>query len=157
MFMVKMRSVVALVGLAMLVTLAVGGPASAATRGVSEVDFEFVPATVTVAVGDTVIWTNNGASPHTSTGGSWNSGQMNPGDTFSHTFNSAGTFPYVCQFHESQGMVGTVIVQAGGGGGGGGTLPSTGLSDATVPFVWVGLLFLVVGGVVLYVLRRRRA
>jgi LPXTG-motif cell wall-anchored protein len=153
--MVRMRSIVALVGLAMLLTLAVGGPASAATANVSEVDFDFVPATVTIAVGDTVVWTNNGASPHTSTGGSWNSGTMNPGASFSHTFSSAGTFPYVCSFHESIGMTGTVIVGAGGGGGG--TLPSTGISDSTAPFVWVGLLFLVAGGAVLYILRRRRA
>jgi LPXTG-motif cell wall-anchored protein len=79
---------------------------------------------------------------------------MNPGASFSNTFNAAGTFPYVCQFHESLGMTGTVIVQAGGGGG---TLPSTGISDSTAPFVWVGLLFLVAGGAVLYLLRRRRA
>jgi len=150
-----MRSVVALMGLAMLLTLAVGGPASAATFGVSEVDFDFVPATITIGVGDSVLWTNNGASPHTSTGGSWNSGTMNPGATFSHTFNSAGSFPYVCQFHESLGMVGTVVVQAGGGGGG--SLPSTGIGDSAVPFVWVGLLFLVAGGTVLFFLRRRRA
>jgi LPXTG-motif cell wall-anchored protein len=156
--MLRMRSNVALMGLAMLLMLAVGGPASAATTGVSEVDFDFVPATVTIGVGDTVVWTNNSNSPHTSTGGSWDSGTMNPGASFSHTFPSAGTFPYHCEFHESLGMVGTVIVQAGGGGGGGGgTLPSTGISDSAAPFVWVGLLFLVAGGTVLYVLRRRRA
>jgi LPXTG-motif cell wall-anchored protein len=154
--MVRLRSVVALVGLAMLLTVVVGGPASAATTGVSEVDFDFVPATVTIGVGDTVLWTNNSSDVHTSTGGSWNSGTMNPGDTFSHTFSSSGSFSYVCQFHESLGMVGTVIVQAGGGGGGG-TLPSTGISDSAAPFVWVGLLFLVTGGTVLYALRRRRA
>jgi len=156
--MVRMRSIVALVGLAMLLTLAVGGPASAATTGVSEVDFDFVPATVTIGVGDTVLWTNNSSDVHTSTGGSWDSGTMNPGATFSHTFSSAGTFPYHCTFHQSLGMVGTVIVQAGGGGGGGGgTLPSTGISDSAAPFVWVGLLFLLAGGALLFVLRRRRA
>jgi LPXTG-motif cell wall-anchored protein len=151
--MLKMRSAVALVGLAMMLALAVGGPASAATSGVSEVDFDFVPATITIGVGDTVLWTNNGASPHTSTGGSWDSGTMNPGATFSHMFSSAGTFPYHCTFHENLGMVGTVTVQAGGGGGG--TLPSTGIGDSTVPFVWIGLLFLVAGGAILYVMSRR--
>jgi LPXTG-motif cell wall-anchored protein len=153
--MLRMRSIVALVGLAVLLTVAVGGPASAATTGVSEVDFDFVPATVTIGVGDTVKWTNNSTDVHTSTGGSWDSGNMNPGATFIHTFGSAGTFAYHCTFHQSLGMVGTVIVQAGGGGGGG-ILPSTGIGDSTVPFVWIGLLFLVSGGAILYVMRRRR-
>jgi LPXTG-motif cell wall-anchored protein len=150
--MLRMRSVVALVGLAMLLTLAVGGPASAATTGVSEVEFAFSPATVTIGVGDSVLWTNNGTDVHTSTGGSWDSGQMNPGATFSQIFNAAGSFPYHCTFHQNLGMVGTVIVQAAGGGG----LPSTGIGDSAVPFVWIGLLFLVTGGAVLYVMRRRR-
>src|SRR2546422_5554303 len=132
--MVRMRSVIAVLGLAMLVTAAVGGPAGAATSNVSEVDFDFVPATITVNVGDTVLWTNNGASLHTSTGASWDSGSMNPGATFTHIFSAAGTFAYHCTFHQSIGMVGTVIVQAGGGGGGGSTLPSTGASNSTVPF-----------------------
>ena len=90
-----------------------GGPASAATHGVSEVDFNFVPATVTIGVGDTVTWTNNATDPHTSTSdtGIWDSGSMSPGATFSHTFNSAGSFAYHCTFHQSLGMVGTVIVQ----------------------------------------------
>jgi LPXTG-motif cell wall-anchored protein len=81
---------------------------------------------------------------------------MNPGATFSHTFNTAGSFAYFCTFHSSLGMVGTVVVQAGGGGGGA-TLPATGAGDSTVPFVWIGLLFLVTGAAVLYALRRRRA
>jgi LPXTG-motif cell wall-anchored protein len=125
---------------------------------VSEVDFDFVPATITISVGDTIVWTNNGASPHTSTSTStesWDSGTMNPGATFSHTFGTAGSFPYFCSFHSDLGMTGTVVVAAGGGGGG--TLPSTGASDTIVPFAWVGLLFLLTGGVVLYLLRRRRA
>lgn len=151
--MLRMRTVMALLGLAMLLTVAVGGPAEAATTGVSQVDFDFVPATVTIAVGDTVTWTNNGASAHTSTGGSWDSGTMNPGNTFSHTFTAAGTFPYHCEFHQSIGMVGTIIVGAGGGG----TLPSTGASNSTIPFVWLGLLFLATGGAVLFALRRRSA
>jgi LPXTG-motif cell wall-anchored protein len=150
---VKLKSLVALLALAMLFTLAVGSPALAATRSVSEVDFDFVPSTITIAPGDTVVWTNNSSDVHTTTGGSWNSGTMNPGDTFSHTFSSAGSFPYICQFHESLGMTGTVIVQAGGGGG---TLPSTGAGDFTGPFVWIGLLFLLSGGAVLFFLRRRR-
>jgi LPXTG-motif cell wall-anchored protein len=154
-----MRSIVAPVGLAMLLALAVGGPASAATSSVSIVDFAFSPATITIAPGDSVLWANNGNTQHTSSsdlgsGETWDSGTLNPGGTFSHTFSNAGSFPYHCNFHPTT-MTGTVIVQAGGGGAGGG-LPSTGIGDSAVPFVWIGLLFLVSGGAVLYVMRRRR-
>ena len=39
--------------------------------------------------------------------GVWDSGVRSQGATFTHTFNSAGTFPYYCRVH---GQVGTVIV-----------------------------------------------
>jgi LPXTG-motif cell wall-anchored protein len=151
-----MRSFVALAGLVTLLTVALGGPASAATASVSMVDFNFSPATVTIQVGDTVVWTNNGAQPHTSTSdsGIWDSGIVNAGGSFSRTFSSAGSFPYHCNVHPI--MTGTVVVQAGGTGGTGG-LPSTGASDSIVPFIWIGALFLFSGAVVLFVMRRRRA
>ena len=106
------RFAAAVVGLAALLTVAVGGPASAATTNVSEVDFDFVPATVTINVGDTVLWTNNANDVHTTTSdtGIWDSGTMNPGATFSHIFNSAGTFAYHCAIHSF--MHGTIVVQA---------------------------------------------
>jgi LPXTG-motif cell wall-anchored protein len=173
---VKIRSMAAVAAALVIALMAVGAPAWAAS--VSMVDFNFSPATVTIKVGDSVTWTNNATDPHTSTSdtGVWDSGTVNPGASFTHTFNSAGTFPYHCSFHVSLGMVGTVIVQAasttpaptsssgGGGGGGGGStatagepLPNTGASSSTAPFVIFGLLFLIGGGAVLYGLRRRRA
>jgi LPXTG-motif cell wall-anchored protein len=158
---VKIRSIAALTVLTLLLTMAIAGPAFA--EDVSEVDFDFVPASLTVSAGATVTWTNNGASPHTSTSdsGAWDSGTMDPGDTFSHTFSSAGTFPYHCDFHEAQGMVGTITVEAQGGTttapGGGTTLPATGSDSSTGMFLWLGLLFLLSGGFALYLLRRRRA
>ena len=39
------------------------------------------------------------------------------GHTFSHTFESEGTFRYVCTPHQSLGMKGAVVVGSGGGGG----------------------------------------
>ena len=149
----RIRTFVAGAALAMLLVVAVGGPASAAS--VTIVDFAFQPATVTISAGDSVTWTNNGPSQHTTTGGTWDSGVMNVGSSFTHTFNSTGTFPYACSIHPF--MTGTVIIQAGGGGGGQGTLPSTGAGPGTAPLAWLGVLFLVTGGVVLYLLRRRRA
>jgi plastocyanin len=71
----------------------------------------YTPNPITVAVGGTVTWMNNDSIAHTSTanGGTWNSGTMAPGASFSTTFSSAGTFQYHCTIHP--GMVGTVTVQ----------------------------------------------
>ena len=75
-------------------------PAPAATANVSIEDFDFNPPSSTVNVNDTVKWTWSGSAPHTSTSntGLWNSPQQTSG-TFSHTFTSAGSFPYHCTVH----------------------------------------------------------
>jgi len=79
--------------------------------------FEFSPAEITVDVGDIVTWTNNHTFTHTSTsddgGIEWDSGFLLPGQSFSHTFNSAGAFPYLCSIHPVM-MRGTVTVVGGG-------------------------------------------
>lgn len=84
----------------------------AATAASDIIDFQFVPQTVTVNQGDTVQWTNKGTSIHTTTSdtGIWDSGIMSPGQSFSHVFNTAGTFPFHCKIHPS--MTGFVIVQS---------------------------------------------
>jgi len=75
--------------------------AGAATTVVTIVDFNFQPSSVTVGVGDTVTWTNNGPSTHTSTSdnGVWDSGNLSVNQSFSHTFDTAGTFGYHCTIH----------------------------------------------------------
>ncbi len=78
----------------------------------------FSPATVTINVGDTVTWVNADTdTPHNSVSNDdlWDSGNMNSGAKFSHTFDTAGTFAYTCTYHA--GMNGTVIVKAAGGAG----------------------------------------
>lgn len=86
--------------------------ANAATVAVSIDSFAFGPASVTVATGDTVTWTNNEAGiPHTATSdtsGVFNSGTLNSGVSFSHTFTTAGTFTYHCNIHPA--MTGSVTV-----------------------------------------------
>ena len=69
-------------------------------------DYAFTPATLTVPAGTTVTWTNNDAVPHTATAsdGSFDSGNLNPGQSFSFTFATPGSYPYVCQYHA--GMTG---------------------------------------------------
>lgn len=71
----------------------------------------FSPATVTVAAGTTVTWTNKDSVPHTATSRTplFDSGKLDGGGKFSYTFNQKGTFEYYCTFHPN--MAGKVIVQ----------------------------------------------
>jgi plastocyanin len=89
----------------------VAGETTGAQAAVTIKDYAFTPATLTVAAGTTVTWTNNDAVPHTATAsdGSFDSGNLNPGQSFSFTFSTPGTYPYVCQYHA--GMQGTIVVQ----------------------------------------------
>lgn len=70
----------------------------------------FSPATMTVAKGTTVTWTNQDSLPHTVTGdnGGPSSGQLSQGQTYPFTFDTAGTFDYHCANHSD--MLGKVIV-----------------------------------------------
>ena len=84
-------------------------------------DFKFAPATITIHVGDTITWTNNGPTDHTATAtdGSFDTGTLKKGQSASHTFTSAGTFAYICSLHPF--MHGTVVVVGSGAGGGSGS------------------------------------
>lgn len=86
------------------------------TIEVKMVDNDFDPPTVEIQVGDTVNWTNDGDSTHTATatdldaGGQplFDTGDVEPGDSASHTFNDpsgeAG-IAYVCVHHTMSGVV----------------------------------------------------
>jgi hypothetical protein len=67
---------------------------------------------VTVAVGDTVRWTQRDSISHTTTSDTslWNSGLLGLNQTFTRVFDAPGTFRYHCIPHPS--MRGTVIVSA---------------------------------------------
>jgi plastocyanin len=103
-----------------------GGAHKSASASVTMGDLFFSPASVTIAVGDTVTWNNNGQAPHNATAddGSFNTPTIEAGQSASHTFNEAGTFSYICTIHPN--MKGTVRVLASdsGGGGGGGSSSS---------------------------------
>lgn len=85
---------------------------AAVDPGVTIADFQFNPRTVTVHVGATITWTNDGPSAHTATArdGSFDTGLLRKGASASHTFSQAGTYTYFCRIHPF--MHGTVIVLA---------------------------------------------
>lgn len=89
-------------------------PAPAAGKvGVNVVDNRFQSPRLTVAVGSTVTWTNNGNNAHTlsSADGLFDSGALLGGQTFTYTFQKAGTFNIICRQHVLNGMTAQVIVQ----------------------------------------------
>ncbi|MFZ2411225.1 MAG: cupredoxin family copper-binding protein [Candidatus Methanoperedens sp.] len=73
-------------------------------------DFAFDPATVTIAKGTMVTWIQKDSAQHTVTeiNNVFSSDTLSQGQTFSYTFNEAGTFEYSCHIHPS--MRGKVIV-----------------------------------------------
>jgi len=111
-------------------------PPGAAVASVSMTDanglapYTFSPASLTITVGTSVKWTNNGKVSHTTTSDQliWNgtvspagSNTCDPNDygcmpgttpagTYQQTFNTAGTYQYHCEVHGAQGMTGTITV-----------------------------------------------
>ena len=149
---------------------------AADTANVTIKDFDFTPATVTVVVGDTVTWTNDGPTGHSATAnnGSFDTGIFPAGESRSATFDEAGTFAYICTPHPN--MEGTVVVEAAGSDRAGeeeaaelendeealdedlgadvdeGTLPNTGKD--TRAMIILGLVMIAIGSVLS--LRARR-
>jgi plastocyanin len=87
-------------------------------------DFSFSPSSITVGVGETVTWRNEGPSAHTATAtdGSFDTGLLDAGESGSARFDRAGTFSYLCEPHPfMKGTVRVVAAPTGGGGGDGGS------------------------------------
>ena len=92
-------------------TAASGGGAPAAGAGAVTIkDFAFDPGDLTVAKGTTVTWKNDDSATHRikSGDGSFDSKDLKNGDSFEHTFDTAGTFDYICGIHPS--MKGKITV-----------------------------------------------
>ncbi|MER6982440.1 cupredoxin domain-containing protein [Streptomyces carpinensis] len=81
------------------------GASSAPVAGhaVSIKNFAFSPATLKVAVGTTVTWTNDDTDAHTvtsaSSGGPLHSAALATHATYRHTFTKPGTYAYLCTIH----------------------------------------------------------
>lgn len=104
-------------------------PAAGANHVVEMNDaLKFDPEDLTINVGDTVTWTTVGAAPHTSTADpdqaldsdfvklpegaeTWDSGIVNSGESWSHTFEVPGEYVYFCTPHQTAGMVASLTVK----------------------------------------------
>ncbi len=87
---------------------------STATGAITIKNMMFTPPQISVQKGATVTWTNNDNVAHTviddlSNVGGPASGNIEPGSTYSFTFNKTGSFQYHCSIHPS--MRGTIVVK----------------------------------------------
>ncbi len=89
---------------------AIAGPNTGVGATIEIKDFLFDPPAVLIKAGQSVTWTNEGPSTHTVTAddGSFDSGDLAPGQTFSHTFAKAGAYSYHCNHHSVMKAVVTV-------------------------------------------------
>ncbi len=90
-------------------------PNTGGNQSIELMNTSFNPQQVTVKVGTTVVWTNKDSMAHTVTADdkSFDSGNLNPGQTFKFTFTKAGTYRYYCRYHGGPngiGMSGTITV-----------------------------------------------
>ena len=85
--------------------------AAAATHTVVMEGVAFVPQTVTVKQGDTVVWVNKDPFAHTATAQdrSFDSREIAADKTWKYTVRKKGTIPYVCTLHPT--MKGTLVVK----------------------------------------------
>ena len=90
-------------------------------------DMRFEPEELTVPVGDTVVWLNDGTLLHTATdepgragvpennvlpagAESWDSGLLDPRGAYRLVPTVSGDYTYLCTIHEAAGMVGRIRV-----------------------------------------------
>jgi plastocyanin len=110
---------------------AISGPPSATTTTFDVTvgpDFAFHPAEVNISVGDTVRWTWAGSGHSVSSGphcvpdsqfcspndtSCFPGTLSNSGTVYQHTFNTAGSYSYICIAHCVLGMAGVVNVTGG--------------------------------------------
>jgi plastocyanin len=94
--------------------VAIPTPARKAVRDydIEVLDDVFSPGELSVPVGTTLVWRNVGQRMHDiqSLNGAWHTLAMEPGQSARVTFNTPGTYGYVCTLHAS--MQGRVIVSS---------------------------------------------
>ena len=74
----------------------------------------FAPTTVTVRVGDKVVWINDDEDGHHRVDfddpAIATSGDLKPGKQYAVVFDKAGEFAFSCRYHKDYGMRGKVVV-----------------------------------------------
>ncbi|GAC1522451.1 MAG: hypothetical protein NVS2B16_30320 [Chloroflexota bacterium] len=80
------------------------GHARATVHTISIKNYKYVPAVMTVNVGDSIVWTNRDGDKHTVTSDqgsrmTFHSSNLGKNGIFKHTFKRAGTIHYHCDFH----------------------------------------------------------
>jgi plastocyanin len=88
------------------------------TVDVIALDNTFRPEKIEITAGTTVRWENRGRNDHNVLPvddlDDWGvpTEQFAPGDEYSSTFDTPGTYPYYCSIHATKdvGMIGTVVV-----------------------------------------------
>ncbi|GAC1611159.1 MAG: hypothetical protein NVS3B26_22180 [Mycobacteriales bacterium] len=74
--------------------------------------FMFSPSRLAIGIGDTVLVRNADSDHHTFTDSpTFDSGDVAPGASYSYRFTAAGTYTFVCSYHSSAGMKGTITVR----------------------------------------------
>lgn len=99
--------------LGVLLVFLLAQPVAAATVNVSITSTGFVPESITVTQGDTVVWTNNDTTDHTATDDelNWDTDVIEPGETGSLVFNTVGSFTYSDTVDPT--ITGTITVEEG--------------------------------------------
>ena len=91
-----------------------GGSGTSEPVAATEVEmvksYSFEPKVIEIAAGDTVTWTNEDNFTHTVQVEGQEDHKVEKGEIVEITFNTPGTYDYVCTLH-SQDMDGTVIVK----------------------------------------------
>jgi plastocyanin len=92
-----------LAGLTAVATLPAVSARAATNHAVAIQSMKFAPADLSVAVGDTVTFTNMDSAPHTGTAkdGSFETGKLSKGQSGTVTISSAGDHAYFCKVHPS--------------------------------------------------------
>jgi len=93
-------------------SLLISAPAWAEDPKIEIKEYEFVPKSLTVAVGTKVTWVNRDEIPHTIDDGNkgFHSAALDTDDTYSYIFTQPGTYQYFCRLHPH--MTGTIAVTA---------------------------------------------
>lgn len=92
-----------LLGMVAVVMGCADGQPEATTHSIVIRNFQYLPATATVAVGDTLVWTNEDVVPHTATAAdrAWDTGSIASRETGRVVVERKGRHEYVCALHPS--------------------------------------------------------